>query len=110
VYHHIEFPKDQHELEEILGSRLQRLQLKGVGYGEALALFFRIRGDLAFAKKPSTSELLDWLRALSAAGLAMDKPLAEQRALVETALGSLLKTREDLDRARSLLPGTPATP
>lgn len=104
VYHHIEFPKNQAELAQILGARLQRLELGGVAFKQALELFFKLREDTGFAKKPSTSELLDWLRALAAAGLEPGLELAGQRAAMNVALGSLMKTREDLERARSLLP------
>lgn len=103
VYHHIEFPKDKAELEEILGARLAKLKLGGPAFDEALSLFFKVRADAGFAKKPSTSELLDWLRALSAAGLEQATPLKAQRGVLDTALGSLLKTREDLERGRTLL-------
>jgi MoxR-like ATPase len=103
VYHHIEFPKDHDELQEILGARLARLPLKGPGFDQALALFFKVRGDGGFEKKPSTSELLDWLRVLAAAGLDAARPLAEQKDLVLSTLGSLLKTRADLERGPSLL-------
>lgn len=103
VYHNIEFPNDQTEIEAILGARLQRLQLKGIAYDEALALFFKLRNHSALIKKPSTSELLDWLRALSSAGLVLDTPLKEQQPLLEVCLGTLLKTSDDVRIARSML-------
>ncbi|MCO6428619.1 MoxR family ATPase, partial [Nitrosomonas communis] len=73
VYHHIEFPRDQNEIEQILGERLRQLQLGGLAYREALVFFFKVRAHAALAKKPSTSELLDWFRSLSNAGLLLDK-------------------------------------
>jgi MoxR-like ATPase len=103
VYHHIEFPTDQGEIEEILGARLQRMKLTGVAYREALEFFFKLRAHAALVKKPSTSELLDWLRALSSAGLAMDLHLGEQRPVLETCIGTLLKTSEDVKIARAML-------
>lgn len=105
VYHHIEFPRDQNEIEQILGGRLQQLRLDGLGlaYQEALAFFFKLRAHAALAKKPSTSELLDWLRALANGGLLLDKPLAEQKPLLEACLGTLLKTSEDIKIGKSLL-------
>jgi MoxR-like ATPase len=103
VYHHIEFPQDKDEIEAILGERLKQLHLEGVAYQDALAFFFKLREQGALSKKPSTSELLDWLRALSNAGLVMEKALNEQRLLFESCLGTLLKTTEDLKIAKSLL-------
>ncbi len=104
VYHHIEFPQDPAELEAILGARLARLELGSSTRSEALQLFFKFRENQALAKKPSTSELLDWLRALSALGLDNSRTLAEQRPLLEQALGSLFKTHDDLALGRTLLP------
>lgn len=102
VYHHIEFPKDLDELQQILGQRLQSLQLNSARMTDALQLFFRVREEKAFSRAPSTSELLDWLRALKAHGLQEDQPLQQQGAALMAAAGSLFKTREDLDHARRL--------
>jgi MoxR-like ATPase len=104
VYHHIEFPKDRSEIEEILGERLRRIKLDSVAYQGALDFFFKLRAHAGLTKKPSTSELLDWLRAASAAGLATETPLAQQRDVLDTCLGTLLKSADDLKVARSLLP------
>ena len=103
VYHNIEFPSDQAEIEAILGARLQRLQLGGVAYKEALEFFFKLRAHTALAKKPSTSELLDWLQALTKAGFVMDRRFAEQRPVLEACIGTLLKTAEDVKLAKALL-------
>jgi len=103
VYHHIEFPSSREEIEAILGGRLQRLNLKGVAYRDALEFFFKLRAHAALVKKPSTSELLDWLRALSIAGVAAEKRLADQRSILETCIGTLLKTSDDVKVARSML-------
>jgi MoxR-like ATPase len=105
VYHHIEFPKDEAELQAILGARLSRLKLQGRAFDEALAFFFNVRKDARITKKPSTSELLDWLRALHAAKAKPDVPLAQQPELAQAALGSLLKTREDQEHGARLLLG-----
>jgi MoxR-like ATPase len=102
VYHHIEFPRDLDELQQILGDRLKALDLGGPRLVEAVRLFFRVREEKAFSRSPSTSELLDWLRALKAHGLHDDQPLEGQTAALLAAAGSLFKTREDLDHARRL--------
>lgn len=103
VYHHIEFPSNREEIEAILGARLQRLQLNGVAWRQALDFFFKLRAHAGLGRKPSTSELLDWLRALSTAGLQADRGLVEQRVVVETGLGALLKSSDDQKIGRSLL-------
>lgn len=103
VYHHIEFPRDKAEIEAILGERLKQIRLEGVAYQDAVAFFFKLRDQGTISKKPSTSELLDWLRALSNAGLVMEQALSEQRQLLEPCLGTLLKTTEDMKIAKSLL-------
>lgn len=105
VYHHIEFPRDESELDAILGSRLSKLQLDGRAFDDAKRLFFKVRDDPRITKKPSTSELLDWLRALNAAGVDPGVPLSEQPTVGDTALASLMKTREDQEHARALLKG-----
>jgi MoxR-like ATPase len=103
VYHHIEFPRDPAALSEILRQRLQGLPLAGVAYQEAVQFFFRLRDTATLVKKPSTSELLDWLRALSGAGLVANTPLAQQASTAHRALGTLFKTTEDVKLGKSLL-------
>lgn len=102
VYHHIEFPKDLSELQEILGERLKQLPLGGPTLHKAVGLFFTVREDRGFSRSPSTSELLDWLRALVAEGLQDGVPLSRQAEVLETAAGSLFKTREDIAQWRKL--------
>jgi MoxR-like ATPase len=102
VYHHIEFPKDLGELQEILGERLKQLPLRSETLKAAVGLFFAARKESGFSRAPSTSELLDWLRALAAAGLQDGVPLSRQTEALETAAGSLYKTREDLAQWRKL--------
>jgi MoxR-like ATPase len=101
VYHHIEFPKDPEALQDVLGERLKRLELPSVLVQQALELFFRIRADRGYSRSPSTSELLDWLRAIRSRKPDPGIPLKQQREVLETAYGSLFKTREDIERARA---------
>jgi MoxR-like ATPase len=103
VYHHIEFPADREEIEAILGARLQQLKLDGTAYREAVDFFFKLRAHSALVKKPSTSELLDWLRALASAGLALEAKLADQRTVLESCLGTLLKTSDDVKIGKAML-------
>jgi MoxR-like ATPase len=102
VYHHIEFPKDRAEVEAILGERLRRLELEGAGYRGAVDFFFELRAA-GLGKPPSISELLDWLRALVAAGFDRALPFGKQKDPARACLGSLAKTEDDAARARKLL-------
>lgn len=103
IYHHIEFPKDRKEMEAILGARLSRLKLAGSAYDEAVSFFFRLRNEVHLAKKPSISELLDWLRILAAVNFDRSGDAGKHRDIMAWCLGSLVKTQEDIERAKRLL-------
>ena len=66
VFHYIEFP-DQEQMEEILRVHFDKLDERLVQ--QALAAFYWIRELRGIEKKPSTSELVDWLRAMVAGGV-----------------------------------------
>ena len=66
VFHYIEFP-DQEQMEAILRVHFGNLDEKLVK--QALAAFYWLRELRGIEKKPSTSELVDWLRALVAGGV-----------------------------------------
>lgn len=102
VYHHIEFPEDR--ILEIVAARLRGLPLESPGFEGARRFFFALRDRSAgLAKKPSTSELLDWLRALGNEGLDAGRPFEEQRELARGCLGTLAKTEADGKLAEALL-------
>lgn len=105
IYHHIEFPANREQVEQILGVRLKSLQLAGPGYVDAVQFFYDLRESGGVQKKPSTSELLDWLRGLAAAGFDWQRPLKAQPAAAQTCLGSLAKTHDDRELARKRLSG-----
>ncbi len=63
----------------------------------ALKTFYDVRGLPGLKKKPSTSELLDWLKLL----LAEDIPLAalqtqDDKVAVPPLVGALLKNEQDV--------------
>ena len=66
VFHYIEFP-DQKQMEEILRVHFDHLEDDLVK--QTLAAFYWVRELPKIEKKPSTSELVDWLRALVAGGI-----------------------------------------
>ena len=88
VFHYIEFP-DQKQMEEIIRVHFGDLDRRLVT--QALAAFYWLRELRGIEKKPSTSELVDWLRALIAGGV--DPSLITERL---PFAGVLLKKDKDL--------------
>ena len=88
VFHYIEFP-DQEQMEQILRVHFDKLDERLVQ--QALAAFYWIRELRGIEKKPSTSELVDWLRALVAGGV---EPRRIEREI--PFAGVLLKKDKDL--------------
>ncbi len=89
IFHYIEFP-DQEKMEEIVRVHYPNIQenlLKN-----AMEAFYYIRGLKDIQKKPSTSELLDWLQALTLSGVSVDKITTEI-----PFLGVLLKKNQDME-------------
>ena len=66
VFHYIEFP-DREQMERIVRVHLPDIEEALVE--QALEAFYWLRGLRDIEKKPSTSELVDWLRALVAGGV-----------------------------------------
>jgi MoxR-like ATPase len=89
VFHYIEFP-DQQLMEEIVGVHFPDIEARLLR--EALKKFYWIRQFDLLRKKPSTSELLDWLQALVIGGVASAK-IEKELPFV----GTLLKKKEDQD-------------
>ncbi|QIB70760.1 MoxR family ATPase [Aminipila butyrica] len=89
IFHYIEFPaKDK--MEEIIQVHFGPIDKKLVE--EAISTFYNIRQMKDLQKKPSTSELLDWLQALMVSGISVDK-IAKEIPYV----GVLLKKNQDID-------------
>ena len=88
VFHYIEFP-DQTQMEQIIRVHFGKLEKKLVQ--QALAAFYWVRELRNIEKKPSTSELVDWLRALVAGGVDPDS-IVKQIPFA----GVLLKKDKDL--------------
>ena len=88
VFHYINFP-DQEQMEEILRVHFDNLDEKLVQ--QALVAFYWLRDMKGIEKKPSTSELVDWLRAMVAGGVDPDL-ITNQMPFA----GVLLKKDKDL--------------
>ncbi len=89
IFHYIEFP-DEKLMEDIIYVHFPRVEEKLLR--ESLKKFYWIRQFDMLRKKPSTSELIDWIQALMAGGLA---PSRIEKEL--PFLGTLLKKKEDVD-------------
>ena len=95
VFHYIEFP-DQTQMEQILRVHFENLEEQLVA--QALAGFYWVRRLRDIEKKPSTSELVDWLRALVAGGVDPER-IAKEIPFA----GVLLKKDKDLRTLRKEL-------
>jgi len=89
IFHYIEFP-DKNRMEEIVRVHYGDINKKLLV--EAMEAFYKIREMRDIQKKPSTSELLDWLKALMLSGIKVDR-IADEIPLV----GVLLKKNQDID-------------
>jgi len=93
-FHYIRFP-DEETLRQIVDVHFPGLKQDLLR--EALAAFFQLRETPGLRKKPSTSELLDWLKLL----LAEDIPAEtlrekNQRKVIPPLYGALLKNEQDV--------------
>ncbi|MDR2611000.1 MAG: MoxR family ATPase [Clostridiales Family XIII bacterium] len=94
IFHYIEFPT-QEKMEEIV--RVHYPDIEAHLLAQAMEEFYRIRSVRDLQKKPGTSELLDWLRALMLSGISPERLSAE---LGLPHLGVLLKKDRDIDTVR----------
>ncbi|MCC6336955.1 MAG: MoxR family ATPase [Myxococcales bacterium] len=88
VFHFIEFP-DQELMKRIV--TVHHPDLSERLADQALEVFYELRNLTRLRKRPSTSELVDWLAALKASGMTTVK-LDEHLPF----LGALLKREQDL--------------
>ena len=100
-FHYIRFP-DKDTMAQIVGVHFP--DLKKMLLKEAMEVFFNLRDVPGLKKKPSTSELLDWLKLL----LAEDIPEETLReASVKKSLpplyGALIKNEQDVHLFEKLI-------
>jgi MoxR-like ATPase len=93
-FHYIRFP-DRDTMQAIVDVHFPRLRAELLR--NALETFFAVRELPGLKKKPSTSELLDWLRLLVAEQIAPEALHAKDGDLFVPPLhGALLKNEQDL--------------
>jgi MoxR-like ATPase len=93
-FHYIKFP-DADTMTEIVNVHFPNL--KGNLLSEALNVFYEVRETPGLKKKPSTSELLDWLKLLLVEDI--DPEILKERdptKLIPPLHGALLKNEQDV--------------
>ncbi|MCB6992461.1 MoxR family ATPase [bacterium 210820-DFI.6.37] len=94
IFHYIEFPNAE-KMEEIVKVHFGDIDKKLCE--KAMEAFYEIRNMKELQKKPSTSELLDWLQALMISGVKLDT-IKDEIPFV----GVLLKKNQDIDIMREI--------
>lgn len=89
IFHYIEFP-DAEKMEEIINVHFGNIDQKLCQ--KAREAFYEIRKMDEIQKKPSTSELLDWIQALMISGVDIENLSSEM-----PFVGVLLKKNQDID-------------
>jgi MoxR-like ATPase len=89
IFHYIEFP-DSQLMEEIV--RVHFPHIDSALLSAATETFYSLRRIDDFRKKPSTSELIDWIQALMIGGVAHERVASEI-----PFMGALLKKEADYD-------------
>lgn len=94
IFHYIEFP-DKDKMTEIVHAHYGDIDKKLVE--QAMEAFYSLRDMNELQKKPSTSELLDWIQALIISGVDIKKVVDEI-----PYVGVLLKKNEDIEVMREI--------
>ena len=93
-FHYIKFP-DQDTMAEIVDVHFPGL--KKTLLREALNAFYKVRDVPGLKKKPSTSELLDWIKLLLAEDIPVEALRAkDNRTAIPPLYGALLKNEQDV--------------
>lgn len=89
IFHYIAFPEPEMMVDII---NVHYPKLENTLLQEALKSFYWLRNLSGLHKKPSTSELLDWVQALAVGGISPERIYDEL-----PFLGTLLKKNQDFD-------------
>lgn len=95
IFHYIDFP-DEALMEEIVKTHYPDVEDHLLQ--NAMEVFYRIRDLRDIRKKPSTSELIDWINALQIGGISADQIRAKL-----PFIGVVVKKDEDLETVRQKL-------
>jgi MoxR-like ATPase len=93
-FHYISFP-DRETMKRIVDVHFPKLKQELLR--EALEVFFDIRQVPGLKKKPSTSELIDWLKLMVAEDIPVDALRSnDKRTIIPPLAGALLKNEQDV--------------
>ncbi|MDM4767347.1 MoxR family ATPase [Pelomonas sp. SE-A7] len=94
-FHYIKFP-DAATMQSIVDVHFPGI--KGELLAAALKSFYEVRNLPGLKKKPSTSELIDWLKLLLAEDIPVEQLRAEgdSKVTIPPLVGALLKNEQDL--------------
>lgn len=98
-FHYIRFP-DTETLQQIVAVHFPNIQQRLLS--TALDVFFDLRNVPHLKKKPSTSELLDWLKLLLAEDIGAEQLQANQGQGLMPMFGALLKNEQDVELVEKL--------
>ncbi|MBF8176175.1 AAA family ATPase [Herminiimonas contaminans] len=94
-FHYIKFP-DRDTMEQIVAVHFPNLKRELLA--KALEVFYQIREVSGLKKKPSTSELLDWLKLLLAEDIPPEALRSQDdKTIVPPLHGALLKNEQDIN-------------
>lgn len=94
VFHYIAFP-ERELMDEIVRTHFDKVDEHILA--EAMDVFYQIRDEKSIKKKPSTSELIDWVNALQLGGISADTIKSKL-----PFIGTVIKKDEDLETVSHL--------
>ena len=100
-FHYIRFP-DADTMKQIVGVHFPNLKKELLA--AALKNYYDVRGLPGLKKKPSTSELLDWLKLLVAEDIPLEALQSkDDKVAVPPLVGALLKNEQDVSLFEKLV-------
>lgn len=100
-FHYIKFP-DADTMRQIVAVHFPKLQ--GELLSTAMKVFYDVRNLPGLKKKPSTSELIDWLKLLVAEEIPASALQSEEgKVSVPPLVGALLKNEQDMSLFEKLV-------
>ena len=100
-FHYIKFP-DPDTMNRIVDVHFPNIKKRLVE--EALRIFFEVREVPGLKKKPSTSELLDWIKLLVAEDIPLEALHSkDEKVAVPPLVGALLKNEQDVSLFEKLV-------
>lgn len=98
-FHYIAFP-ERAVLEKIINVHIPKIKKKLLS--DAIDAFFNIRKVPGLKKKPTTSELIDWMKLIVSDDIAQEILTTDQNNLVPPLYGALLKNEQDVELLQRL--------